>query len=227
MQETLQQAFQKTETLPSDCARKHKDTYRLFWQRRQSRECSTLVIVKASDLLLRLEHGLTYNDTREEVCYLRQEGLEMVAELSKTCQVALLIDFADQASTRWVIQELFVGTMRLQLDAIYCYSAAAKPSGFLLDVSQILLDFRLFSDFQQRHKQAQENPTLFVFVEACTDALEADARSRLGFNGGQVSGYTHVLLGHGENCQYKFDSLLARVAQAGTGSPAVAAYTSK
>ena len=99
VQETLRLAFQKTETLPSDCDRRHRDTYRLFFKRRQTRECSTLVIVKASDLILKIEHGLQYNDAREEVCYVRQAGLDVLAELSKTCQVALLVDYADREST--------------------------------------------------------------------------------------------------------------------------------
>ena len=31
-----------------------------------------------------------------------------------------------------------------------------------------------------------------------------------------MAGYTHILLGCGEDCRYKFDSLLARVTQAGS-----------
>ena len=141
------------------------------------------MIVKASDLILKIEHELEYNHKRKEMCYVRQEGLNMLAELSKTYQVALLIDYVNEESTRWVAQKLLVAEMHLQFDAIYCYGNAAKPSSFMIDVSQILLDFCLFSDFQQRYKRTQENSTLFIFVEAQTEAYDGLLRSRLAFNG--------------------------------------------
>ena len=44
-----------------------------------------LVIVKASDLIMKIEHVLEYNNKHKEIFYVRHEGLNMLAEISKTC----------------------------------------------------------------------------------------------------------------------------------------------
>ena len=64
------------------CNRKHRDTYRIFFKRREELETATLVIVKASDLLLRIDEFITYPNKREEKCFMRKECVEFVARLA-------------------------------------------------------------------------------------------------------------------------------------------------
>ena len=82
--ESVNEAFKKCETLPSFCDRIHRETCRLFYKRRNEYELTDLVIIKASDILFRLEHELDYNNKRREVIYIRKEGLKMATNLLKT-----------------------------------------------------------------------------------------------------------------------------------------------
>ena len=52
----------------------------------------------------------------------------------------------------------------------------------MIDISQIILDFRLFSEFQMRHKSTLTDPTMFIFVEARTDSNDCEIHSKLHFN---------------------------------------------
>lgn len=67
-----------------------------------------------------------------------------------------------------------------------------NPSKLLLDVTQIVNDFRLFSDYQQSYKKTLSNQSLFTFVEASHDRI---SRSQLIFNKAAAYNYTHVALG--------------------------------
>ena len=70
--------------LPTVCNKKHGDTYRIFFKRREEFETAQLVIIKASDLLMRIEDYITYPNKREEHCYLRKESIEFIVNLTKT-----------------------------------------------------------------------------------------------------------------------------------------------
>lgn len=60
---------------------------------------------------------------------------------------------------------MLVEELKLQVDAIYCLSSKYRPTELLLDLTQIVEDFRLFSEFQQSYKHNLANPSLFNFVE--------------------------------------------------------------
>ena len=118
--------------MPTVCNKKHCDTYRIFFKRREKLETAKLVIVLASHLFLRIEEHITYPDKREEKCYIRKETIEFLANLTKTCQVALLVDYPNQENTRWAVQKLILAEMRLQFDAIYIYNT--RQSAMKLDI---------------------------------------------------------------------------------------------
>ena len=144
----VNEAFKKCETLPSFCNKIHRETNRLYYKRRHKKELENLVIIKASDVLFRLEHELEYNNKRREVMYVRKEGLKMATNLLKTNQVVLLIDEAKLSITSWAVESILIDKLNLKFDAIYTYSSSiSKPSGYFIDISQIVLDFRLFSSY--------------------------------------------------------------------------------
>ena len=62
----------------------------------------------------------------------------------------------------------------------------------LVDLTQIINDFRLFSEFQQGYKRSLPDPSLFTFVEV---GLSGAPLVQLQFNGKLAEGYTHVKLG--------------------------------
>ena len=57
-------SFIQNEYIPSVSEKHYGDTVRLMFRRRSHRELSPLVIIKASDLILRLEHQLSPPDIR-------------------------------------------------------------------------------------------------------------------------------------------------------------------
>ena len=138
---------------------------------------------------------------------MRKECVEFVARLAQTCQVALLVDYPNHESTRWVVQKLLMAEMRLQFDAIYCYDRRQSP--MKLDVSHILLDFCLFSDYITRHRQSLENPIMFVFIETFKDNSIICSRSNLFFGDGMVTDYTHILIGRGHSDQLCTEQVLS------------------
>ena len=60
----------------------------------------------------------------------------------------------------------------------------------MLDISQIINDFCLLSDYQLKHKRSLINQSLFTFVEGTRD--EKSPRSLLYFNLNIGHDYTHV-----------------------------------
>ena len=58
-----------------------------------------------------------------------------------------MLDLADASLTKW-ISRVLLEDLALRVDAIYTFnSSQCKPSTLLLDVTQIVNDFRLFSQF--------------------------------------------------------------------------------
>ena len=68
----------------------------------------------------------------------------MISELLGTNQIAILIDFADPEFNAW-LSKILVDNLKLQVDAIYCLNH--KKTSLLIDITQIVDDFRLFSEF--------------------------------------------------------------------------------
>ena len=62
----------------------------------------------------------------------------------------------------------------------------------LLDLTQIINDFRLYSDFQQSYKKTLANPSLFTFIEV---SFEGAFSTQLLYNGSLAHGFTHIKLG--------------------------------
>ena len=84
----------------------------------------------------------------------------------------------------------------MQVDAIYCFKKRINPSTLILDVTQIINDFRIFSSYQISYKRSLSNPSLFTFVEANHIDMPG---SRLICNADMCYDYTHVSLGTLEN----------------------------
>ena len=78
--------------------------------------------------------------------------------------MAILLDYVDPDLTTWMYRVL-LNDLKLQVDAIYSFNLQEKPSTLLLDVTQIINDFRLYSDFQQNYKKTLANSSLFTYVE--------------------------------------------------------------
>ena len=58
-----------------------------------------------------------------------------------------------------------------------------------MDISQVVNDFRLFSEFQLSYKKTLKNPSLFTFMEFSGNGL---GHSKLRFNGTMAHNYVHV-----------------------------------
>ena len=146
------------------------ETYRLHFKRRHTVECTNLIIIRTSDLLLKVKKeffNLNESDCScrsVETLMVHPECLQLIGSLLSTNQIALLIDFADPKVTDWMYQVL-LNDLKVQVDAIYSYNNLYKPSILLLDVTQIINDFRLYSDFQQSYKKTLADASLFTFIE--------------------------------------------------------------
>ena len=97
--------------------------------------------------------------------------------------------------------------MRLQFDAIYCLNQ--KQASIKLDISQILLDFCLFSDYIMRHRARAVNQNMFYFIEALKEATSIPKRSNLFFGDGFLADYTHIQIGHDKNNTFCTNQVLA------------------
>ena len=122
---------------------------------------------------------------------IRPDIYRLIAQLLPTNQVAILLDFQDQAFAAWVA-ELLQEKVKMQVDAIYSFKGRKNPSTLILDITQIINDFRLFSEYQITYKRSLPNQSLFTFVEARHDRLP---RSRLLFNAALCYDYMHVSIG--------------------------------
>ena len=80
----------------------------------------------------------------------------------------------------------------MQVDAVYSYLGRANPSRSLLDITQIVSDFRLFTKYQLRYKRSQKNQSMFTFLEA---SFEGRRRTELLCNSEPCTDYIHVCLG--------------------------------
>ena len=105
--------------------------------------------------------------------------------------MAILLDYVDPDLSTWMYRVL-LNDLKLQVDAIYSYNLQDKPSTLLLDVTQIVNDFRLYSDFQQNYKKTLANSSLFTYVEV---SQLRQPSSQLICNGALAHGFTHVKLG--------------------------------
>ena len=72
--------------------------------------------------------------------------LEFLLELTRYNQVVLLIDYPSLNQTQWICDRL-TKVVGLQFDAIYALPGEFKHCEFLIDLSQILNDFGLFTVF--------------------------------------------------------------------------------
>ena len=77
----------------------------------------------------------------------------------------------------------------------------------MLDVSQIVNDFRIFSGYVQNYKKALENSSLFTFVET---NLEGCPRARILCDGVMAQDYTHVSLGQSAALEQTKDYLITQ-----------------
>lgn len=82
--------------------------------------------------------------------------------------------------------------LQMQVDAVYSYLGRKNPSRSLLDITQIVSDFRLFTKYQLRYKRSLKNQSMFTFVEASFKGLR---RTELLCNSEQCTDYIHVSIG--------------------------------
>ena len=66
------------------------------------------MILKATDLILRLENHIMPPDQRNEMFYLSQDGLSCLIQLLKNNQVVLLLDYAKTSATDWALQNILL-----------------------------------------------------------------------------------------------------------------------
>ena len=79
-----------------------------MFKRRSKKEVAPLVILKATDLILRLENQITPPDQRNEIFHLSQEGLSCLIQLLRNNQVVLLLDYAKTGATDWALQNILL-----------------------------------------------------------------------------------------------------------------------
>lgn len=157
--------WQQAYFLPSVGEKKGRETYRLHFKRRHTVEKTNLYVVRASNLIFQLRKTISADRQEEKLkLFVNPQFVNFIAKLSAQNQVAILIDTEDPLMVDWVSQVLQTD-LHLQVDAIYAFRDKFKPSMLLLDATQILNDFRLFSKFYQRYKQSQPDQSLFTFLE--------------------------------------------------------------
>lgn len=139
------EAFKGAYSLPSSGEKQGSETFRLHFKRRHTVEKTNLIVVKASDFLIHVQKEHQNGRTVERV-HVRLDSLTLIGSLLETNQVAILIDYADLELTSWIFKVLNERLL-MQVDAVYCYSSLYEPSKLLHDVTQIVNDFRLFSEF--------------------------------------------------------------------------------
>ena len=76
----------------------------------------------------------------------RFDTIELIYALLKTHQVVLLIDYNNPDLSKWIATVL-LDHLKLHVDAIYSYNESYSPSRFLIDVTQIVDDFRLLGEY--------------------------------------------------------------------------------
>ena len=119
----------------------------------------------------------------------------------------MLYDYAQSKFSDWAIHDILVAQIGLKLDAIYAYDSKRAKSN-LLNISQIIQDFRLFSDFIQKHQKSKEDQPLFYFVEAYQNFEDVNSQTKLCFNNTWAYNYTHVLVGANQDHRYRWQELL-------------------
>ena len=77
----------------------------------------------------------------------------------------------------------------------------------MLDVTQIVNDFRIFSGYIQNYKKTLDNSSLFTFVETNLDGCP---RAKIVCNGVLAQDYTHVSLGRSAVLEQTKDYLITQ-----------------
>ena len=191
VREISELAWKSAYSLPSVGEKTAKETYRIHFKRRHTVERTNLYIIRATDLLVQVSRE--HSDGREiQRLSVNPNYLNMIAQLLPDNQVAILLDIADPPLAKWISQTL-IEDLSLKVDAIYTFNSLYKPSTLLLDVTQIVNDFRLFSEFQQGYKKQLPDPSLFTYVEI---NVHVAPPVQLLCNGRLADGYTCVKIGN-------------------------------
>jgi len=149
--------------MPSFTDKKCAGTVRLHFRRRQAAESFNLVILKASNLVIDVDTTSDGSGTTVHCLRVNPKALSMVAELLKTNQVALIIN-ANSDLEHTFVKDVLIERAKVNVDAIYGFDLV-EPSKYLLDVTQILRDFHLLSEYHKRTFGVSEQFGAFQFVE--------------------------------------------------------------
>ena len=186
----MKKLFFKADCMPSFTEKKQNGTVRLHFRRRIKAESYDLIIVNAEDLLVQLNSEQTEDQTKQTLS-INTEGLKLISKLIQTNQVALILNVVGDRDTSFV-KEYLIDHLKLQVDALYAHDA--YPSDCLLDVSQIISDFRLLTDYHKRKFGMSSRFGHFKYLQI--HPILQDILQKLYFNQQLAHSYTHVLISH-------------------------------
>jgi hypothetical protein len=162
----MKKSFARASFMPSFTGKSHSGTHRLHFRRRAAAEGHGLLIIRAAGFLINLETIPEANGTTLLTLMVNPKGLKMVAELLKTHQVALVVDAKTKIEHDFV-KETLIDKLMLRVDAVYGFDTVS-PSSLLFDVTQILTDFHLLSEYHKR-KFGTSKHGLFTLLDGQAD----------------------------------------------------------
>lgn len=143
----MRKLFEKADFMPSFTEKRQHGTVRLLFRRRQTAESFHFLIVRARGII-EVNVDTDSNCTTKLILRVNPKALNMLAQLLLTHQIALIIDAKSDFELAF-IRETLVDRLNIQVDAIYAFDQVLS-SEVLLDISQVITDFHILSDYHRR-----------------------------------------------------------------------------